>query len=185
VEVLQTHPPCVRAGGRFFAEEGQKEAHYLLGRTLALVRPELAFSQRLAPERLEAVLQAALGLVVPNLRMTVDPRMVEAERRLLERGFSEPARARLSEVARAYLPSAGPGDVRQYLEGAELTAARAGLLAAGECEPVKRMVTGETGSAFRVSSKVKLKELLLFATSEELRELRQAVGTDVEVQVRK
>jgi hypothetical protein len=36
-----------------------------------------------------------------------------------------------------------------------------------------------------VSPKAKLKELLLFSTSEELRELRVAVGTDVEVQVRK
>jgi len=185
VEVLQTHPACVRAGGRFFAEQGQKEAYYLLGRTLALVRPELAFSQRLAPERLEAVVQAALSLVVPNLRFTVDPRMVDAERKLLEKSFSDPARAALAKVARVYLPTATPADVRQYLEGAELTATRAGLFAAAECEPVKRMVQGETGSAFRVSPKVKLKELLLFSTSEELRELRVAVGTDVEVQVRK
>ncbi|HEY0093892.1 MAG TPA: hypothetical protein VGB96_06190, partial [Archangium sp.] len=185
VEVLQTHPACVRAGGRFFAEQGQREAYYLLGRTLALVRPELAMSQRLVPERLEAVVQAALSLVVPNLRFTVDPRLVDAERRVLEKAFSEPARAALAKVARVYLPTATPGDVRQYLEGAELTAARAGLFAAGECEPVKRMVMGETGSAFRVSPKAKLKELLLFATSDEHRELRVAVGTDVEVQVRK
>ncbi len=185
VEVLQTHPACVRAGGRFFAEQGQREAYYLLGRTLALVRPELAMSQRLVPERLEAVVQAALSLVVPNLRFTVDPRLVDAERKVLEKAFSEPGRAALAKVARVYLPTATPADVRQYLEGAELTAARAGLFAAGECEPVKRMVMGETGSAFRVSPKAKLKELLLFATSDELRELRVAVGTDVEVQVRK
>jgi hypothetical protein len=185
VEVLQTHPACVRAGGRFFAEQGQKEAHYLLGRTLALVRPELAFSQRLAPERLEAVVQAALSLVVPNLRFTVDPRLVDAERKVLEKSFSDPARAALAKVARVYLPTATPGDVRQYLEGAELTATRAGFFAASECEPVKRMVLGETGAAFRVAPKAKLKELLLFATSDELRELRVAVGTDVEVQVRK
>ena len=155
----------------------------MLGRAFALVRPELAFSQRLAPERLEAVVQAALGLVVPNLRFTVDPRLVDAERRVLEKAFSDPARAALAKVARVYLPTATPADVRQYLEGVELTAARAGLFAAGECEPVKRMVQEETGSSFRVSPKVKLKELLLFATSEELRELRVAVGTDVEVQV--
>ena len=107
------------------------------------------------------------------------------ERWVLEKAFSDPARAALAKVARVYLPTATPADVRQYLEGVELTAARAGLFAAGECEPVKRMVQEETGSSFRVSPKVKLKELLLFSTSEELRELRVAVGTDVEVQVRK
>ncbi|OJH38275.1 tetratricopeptide repeat protein [Cystobacter ferrugineus] len=185
VEVLQTHPACLRAGGRFFAEQGQKEAYYMLGRTFALVRPELALSQRLAPERLEAVVQAALSLVVPNLRFTVDPRAVDAERRVLEKSVSEQGRAALAKVARVYVPVATPADVRQYLEGVELTAVRAGLLAAGECEPVKRMVLEETGSAFRVSPKAKLQDLLVFATSDELRELRVAIGTDVEVQVKK
>ncbi len=41
---------------------------------------------------------------------------------------------------RAYLPTATPQDVRTWLEGVELTAARAGLFAAGEMEPVHRMV---------------------------------------------
>ncbi|MFP2964371.1 hypothetical protein ACLEPN_43390, partial [Myxococcus sp. 1LA] len=84
-----------------------------------------------------------------------------------------------------WLPTATPQAVRQYLEGAELTAARAGLLAAGEMEPVRRMVQGETGSAFRVPVRNKLRELLVFATSEDLHELRVAVGTHVEVQVRR
>jgi hypothetical protein len=52
-------------------------------------------------------------------------------------------------------------------------------------EPVKRMVSGETGSTFRVPTTTKLRELLMFATSEDLHDLRVAVGTHVEVQVRK
>ncbi|MBJ6762133.1 tetratricopeptide repeat protein [Myxococcaceae bacterium JPH2] len=185
VELLQTHPASVRVGGKYFAEQGQKEVYYLLGRTLALARPELSFSQRVAPERLEAVVQAALTLVVGNVRLTVDPRAVDAERRLLEKSLSEPDRAALAKVARAYLPTATPQDVKNWLEGAELTASRAGLFAAGELEPVRRMVQGETGSAFRVPSRTKLRELLVFATSEDLHDLRVAVGTHVEVQVRR
>ncbi len=185
VELLQTHPASVRVGGKFFAEQGQKEVYYLLGRTLALARPELAFSQRLAPDRLEALLQAALSLVVGQIRPTADPRHFDEARRALEKNLSEPARAALAKAARAYLPTATPMDVRTWLEGVELTAARAGLLAAGEMEPVKRMVTGETGSAFRVPPRTKLRDLLVFATSEDLHELRVALGTHVEVQVRK
>ncbi|NPC73068.1 tetratricopeptide repeat protein [Corallococcus exiguus] len=185
VDLLQTHPACVRVGGKYFAEQGQKEVYYLLGRTLALARAELAFSQRVAPERLEAVVQAALSLVVGNVRYTVDPRLVDVERQLLQKSLSEPDRAALAKVARAYLPTATPQDVRTWLEGAELTASRAGLFAAGELEPVRRMVQGETGSSFRVAPRTKLRELLVFATSEDLHELRVAVGTHVEVQVRK
>ncbi|MDY7229820.1 tetratricopeptide repeat protein [Hyalangium rubrum] len=184
-ELLQTHPACVRVGGKFFAEQGQKEVYYLLGRTLALARPELAFSQRLAPDRLEALLQAALSLVVGQIRPTADPRHFDEARRTLEKSLSEPARAALAKVARAYLPTATPTDVRTWLEGVELTAARAGLFAAGELEPVKRMVTGETGSSFRITPPNKLRDLLVFATSEDLHDLRVAVGTHVEVQVRK
>jgi hypothetical protein len=185
VELLQTHPPAVRVGGKYFAEQGQKEAYYLLGRTLALARPELALSQRVSPERLEAILQAALNLVVGNVRVAESLQLVEAERRLLEKSLTEPDRAALAKVARAWLPTATPQAVRQYLEGAELTAARAGLLAAGELEPVRRMVEGETGSSFRVPVRTKLKELLVFATSEDLHGLRICVGTNVEVQVRR
>ncbi|XXF80470.1 tetratricopeptide repeat protein [Myxococcaceae bacterium GXIMD 01537] len=185
IELLQTHPPCVRVGGKFFAEQGQREVSYLLGRALALARPELAFSQRLAPERLEAVAQAAASLMVGNMRLTADPRLVDAERRQLEKLFSEPARAALTKAARAWLPTATPNDVRNYLEGAELTAARAGLFAAGELEPVHRMVSGETGASFRVPMKSKLRELVVFATSEDLHALRIAVGLNVEIQGRR
>lgn len=184
VELLQTHPAGVRVGGKFFAEQGQKEVYYLLGRTLALARPELAFSQRLAPDRLEALLQAAMTMVV-QIRHTADPRHFAEARQLLEKNLSEPARAALAKVVRAYLPAATPTDVRTWLEGVELTAARAGLFASGEMEPVKRMVTGETGSTFRVPMRTKLRDLLVFATSEDLHDLRVAVGTHVEVQVRK
>jgi tetratricopeptide (TPR) repeat protein len=185
VELLQTHPASVRVGRKFFDEQGQKEVYYLLGRTLALARPELAFSQRLSPDKLEALLQAALSLVARQIQPTVDPRAFDEARRLLEKNLSEPARAALAKVVRAYLPTATPTDIRTWLEGVELTAARAGLFAAGEMEPVHRMVSGETGSASRVTSATKLRDLLVFATSEDLHDLRVAVGTHVEVQVRK
>lgn len=185
VELLQTHPASVRVGGKYFAEQGQKEVYYLLGRTLALARPELAFTQYVPAERLDAILQAALNLVVGNVRIAESLHGVEPERRALEKVLTDLDRAALSKAARAWLPTATPQSVRQFLEGAELTAARAGLFVAGEMEPVRRLVQGETGAAFRVPPRTKLKELLVFATSEEHHRLRVAVGTHVEVQVRR
>ena len=123
--------------------------------------------------------------MVGQIRPTADPRHFAEARQLLEKNLSELARAALAKVARAYLPTATPTDVRTWLVGVELTAARAGLFAAGEMEPVKRVVTGETGSSYRVMPRDKLRDLLVFATSEDLHDLRVAVGTHVEVQVRK
>ncbi len=185
VEICHTEPACLKVGGKFFSETGQKEVYYMLGRALALLRPELALSQRLSAERLEAVFQAALSLSVDRFRFTADPRALDTERRMLEKALPEPARAALSRVTKEYVKSATPADLRNYLEGAELSAVRTGLFVAGEIEPVKKMVLGENGAAFRVQPRSKIRDLMVFALGEDLHALRVAVGTHVEVIARR
>jgi len=185
VEICHTHPVCLKVGGKFFGEHGQKEVYYWLGRTLALMRPELALSQRLSSDRLEALVQAAISLSTNQFAFTANRRAIEIERTALQKTLSEPARASLDRIVRQYLKTAGPRDVAGLIEGAELTAVRTGLFAAGEMEPVKRMVIGETGAAYRVTTAHKIRDLMVFALSEDLHLLRRAVGTQVEVQGRK
>jgi len=185
VEICHTHPVCLKVGGKFFSEQGQKEVYYWLGRTFALVRPELALSQRLSFDRLEALLQAAISLSTNQYAFTANPRAIESERAALEKSLSEPARVALDRIVRQYLTGAAPGDLGSFVEGAELSAVRAGLFVAGEMEPVKKMVSSETGAAYRVPVAQKIRDLMVFAISEDLRELRHAVGTQVEVPTRK
>lgn len=185
LEICHTHPVSLKAGGKFFGETGQKEVYYLLGRTFALLRSELAFSHWLSAERLEAVFQAAISLSVDRFRFTADPKTVEAERRALERTLTEAGRAALARITREYVRGATPNDLRNYLEGAELSGVRAGMFVAGEIEPVKKMVLGETGAAYRVQPRSKIRDLMVFALSEDLHALRAAVATNVEVQARK
>jgi tetratricopeptide (TPR) repeat protein len=180
-EVCFTHPVCLKVGGKFFAESGQKEVYYLLGRTLTLARPELILTQSMAPERLEGVLAAAVALSGGQMRTGVPPQQLEDERRLLEKALSEPARAALARLVREYLKVAKPDDVRRYLEAAELTAARAGAFAAGELEAVRKAVSGELGAAYRIQPKEKLRDLMVFSVSDDLRALRAAVGIQLEV----
>ena len=85
--------------------------------------------------------------------------------------------AQVSEVLR-YCHAEG---IKEYLEGVELTSVRCALFVAGDVEPVKRLVQGESGSAYRVPGKAKIRELMGFAVSEDLAALRTAVGTAVEV----
>ena len=80
---------------------------------------------------------------------------------------------------------ATPNDLRNFLEGAELSATRTGAFVAGEIDPVKRMVLSETGPSFRVQPRSKIRDLMVFALGEDLHALRVAVGTNVEVQLRK
>lgn len=185
VEICHTDPVSLKVGGKFFSETGQKEVYYLLGRTMALLRPELALTQRLSAERLEAVMQAAISLSVDRFRFTADLRAIDTERKLLEKHLTQQARDALARVTRSYVKVATPNDLRNYLEGAELSATRAGAFAAGEIEPVKRMVMAESGGQFRVQPRSKIRDLMVFALGEDLHALRVAVGTSVEVQVRK
>jgi tetratricopeptide (TPR) repeat protein len=185
VEVLHSQPTCLKVGGRFFGEAGQREVQYQLGRAFAQARPELVLTQRLAPERLEAVLQAAALLAVPGFRPTAPPAAVEAERQLLARALTEPARAALARAAREALPHLDAAGLKAFADGAELSAVRAGVLAAGELEPVRKVVQGETGAGARLSTAARLQEVLTFALSEDLRVLREAVGTSVEVQLKR
>ena len=185
IEICQTHPPCLKIGGKFFSEPAQREVYYLIGRTLALLRAELALSQRLAPARLEALFQAAISLSVPNFRVTADRRAVDAERALLERSFAEPARVALDRASREYIRAGALTSIADYLQGAELTAARAGLFVAGEVEAAKKMVTGERGAAYRVDVEAKLRDLISFAVSDDLQALRTAAGNRIEVQLRR
>lgn len=53
-----------------------------------------------------------------------------------------------------------------YLEGAELSATRAGAFVAGDIEPVKKMVLAETGSMYRVQPRSKVWDLMVFALGE-------------------
>lgn len=185
VEICHTDPVALRVGGKFFSEAGQREVYYLLGRTLTLLRPEFILTQRLSGERLEAVLQAAISLSVDRFRFTADLRAIDSERKLLEKHLTPQARDALARVTSEYVKVATPNDLRNFMEGAELTATRVGAFVAGKIEPVKRMVMAETGPHFRVQPRSKIRDLLVFALGPDLHALRVAVGTNVEVQVRK
>ncbi|HMK74061.1 MAG TPA: tetratricopeptide repeat protein, partial [Myxococcaceae bacterium] len=186
IEICHTHPVSLKVGGRFFNEPpGQKDTYALLGRTLAGLRPELVLAQRLLPEQLEAMFQAALALAGFSWRWTAPAAVIESERQKLEPVLTEPARVALMRAAQEVARRGGADSVKDYLEGVELTGVRCALFVAGDVEAVKRLVQGESGSAFRVPGKAKIRELMSFAVSEDLAALRTAVGTAVEVPSRR
>jgi golgin subfamily B member 1 len=188
IEICHTHPVCLKVGGRFFTElskDGQRDTYALLGRTLAGLRPEIALAQRLLPEQLDAVFQAALALAGFSWRWTAPHAVIEAERAKLEPVLPDSARVALARAAQDVIRRGNTDSLKEYLEGADLTGVRCALFVAGDVEPVKRLVQGETGSAFRVPGKAKIRELMTFAVSEDLATLRAAVGTAVEVPSRK
>jgi tetratricopeptide (TPR) repeat protein len=181
VEICHTHPVCLKVGGKFFGEPGQKEAYAMLGRAMAYLRPELALTKRLGTERLRAVIQAAVATAGLPFAYTVPAHVLDAERQALAQALPEPARAALHRAAQAYTRVATPRDVEDFLEAAELSSVRTALFVTGELEPLKKVLQGEPTSGQRLSLAARLKEVQNFALSEDLAVLRRAVGINVEV----
>lgn len=175
-----TWPLSWRAGAAPFKVTSQRELIFSVARSLTWGRPEFALAAMVPAERLEALFQAAMVLVSQKFRHTLDPRLIEPERKLLEKALSEPARATLARIARSYLETETLGDVRAFLEGAELTAARAGLLLSGSVEAAKAQLEKDTGRV-RLPLRTRIRDLLVFTLSEELGELRTELGTEVQV----
>jgi hypothetical protein len=185
LEICHSHPVCLRVGGQFFAEAGQKEVYALIARTLVFLRPELVLFHRLSPQRLEALFQAALGMSVSSYRALANPEAVAQERAVLEKTLSEQARAALVRMAGEYLKTARADDFKRCLVGAELSATRASLLATGDLETVKRAVTNGASVLGWLDGATQLRELMCFAVSADFQALRAAIGVNIEIPARK
>jgi tetratricopeptide (TPR) repeat protein len=181
IDLVHTSPLALKAGGALFKQVQQKELQYLLARTLTFTRPELALAKLLPIERLEALFQAAIVLVAPRFKVTADPRMVEVERQRLERSLTQPAGVALAKLTNLYLKEQSLGDIRAFIEGAELTANRAGLLIAGSIETAKAAMEKDNGMAVKLPLRAKIRDLMVFSLSAEFAQLREALGVNVEV----
>src|SRR5262249_48275487 len=126
---------------------------------------------------------AAILLVAPSFRVTADPRLVEQERRNLEKMLTDPAKGALARLVRTYLKEQALGDIRAFIEGAELTANRAGALLAGNIDLVKAMTEKDPGMATKLPLRSRIRDLMVFCLSEEYAQLRDALGVSVEVYV--
>lgn len=181
-ELMQTEPPSLKLGGRF-ASADPKDRLALISFTVALARPELGWSRRAGRAELELLVSGALTLVTDRLTFSADERAVKRARRQLEKSLSGSGMAALATVARKYAQLARPDDLDTYLEGAELTAARAALFVSADPLAVKRTLIEGRGLFVRVGQKKLVRELLLFALGGELAELRAALEMSVEAEL--
>jgi hypothetical protein len=109
--------------------------------------------------------------------VTADPHLVEKLKRELERTLPENVRKNtLKLLARSYCEVQHPGDVRAYLDGAELTSNRVGALLAGDLELVRRAVIQERPQVSKLREETRIRDLALFCVSEEYATLREKLG---------
>jgi hypothetical protein len=177
IQLVPTDPPGVLATTEMFRDRPKKELWFALGKALAFKRPELFMARLMPHDQLDLVFQAACSVGTSRYVVTADPHLVEKLKRELEKVLPEKVRANtLKLLARKYTEVQHPGDVRAYLDGAELTSNRVGALLAADLEIVRRAVLVEKAQVSKLRDETKLKDLSLFCISEDYSSVREKLG---------
>src|SRR6185436_466273 len=114
VKVVPSWPAYVVVGERLTTEKNLSSLYALIGRGLAQLRPELMMAQLLDGPALELMVEAALSLGDGRYASPVDAKVLKADRKQLEKGFSSEARATLSIVAEKVLAQRRDGDLERF-----------------------------------------------------------------------
>ncbi|HET7826919.1 MAG TPA: tetratricopeptide repeat protein [Anaeromyxobacter sp.] len=177
LQLVPTEPPGMLASQEMFSERPKKELWFAIAKAMAFARRELFLARLMPHDQLDLVFQAACSVGTSRFVVTADPHLVEKLKRELERTLPENVRKNtLKLLARAYCDVQHPGDVRAYLDGAELTSNRVGALLAGDLEVVRRGVVQEKPQVSKLRDDMRLKDLAVFCVSEEYGRLREKLG---------
>ncbi|MFL5271536.1 MAG: tetratricopeptide repeat protein [Anaeromyxobacteraceae bacterium] len=177
IQLVPLAPAAFAAGEELFHERPKKELWFTIAKAMAFLRPELMLTRLMPHDQLDAVFQAAASLGTSRFVVTADPHLVQKLKHRLEKSLSVETRTQtLKKLARAYCDVQHPGDVRAYMDGAELTSNRVGALLAGDLDVVRRMVVAEKAAVSKLKEETRLQDLVLFCTSEEYAALREQLG---------
>jgi tetratricopeptide (TPR) repeat protein len=177
LQLVPTDPPGVLVAEELFSDRPKKELWFALGKALAFRRPELYMARLMPHDQLDLVFQAACSVGTSRFVVTADPHLVAKLKTELEKVLPEKIRTNtLKLLSRQYCDVQHPGDVRAYLDGAELTSNRVGALLAADLETVKRGVLGEKAQVSKLRDETKVKDLSNYCISEEYAVLREQLG---------
>jgi len=177
LQLVPTDPPGLVASADAFRDRPKKELWFSIGKALAFKRPELFLARLMPHDQLEVVFQAACSAGTSRFVVTADPHQVAKVKRELERILPEPVRVNaLKLLARGYTEVQQPGDVRAYLDAAELTSNRVATLLCADLETARRAVLAERPQVSKLRDETKLRDLSNFCISEDYAALREQLG---------
>jgi len=175
-------PPAVVASEEMFKERPKKELWFSIGKVMAFARQELRMARLMPHDQLDVVFQAACSLGTSRFVVTVDPHLVEKLKHRLEKALPELTRTQtLKKLARQYCAVQQAGDVRAYMDAAELTPNRVGALLAGDLGVTRKMLAGEKAQVSKLREETKVRDLAQFCVSDDYALLRERLGLSVVV----
>jgi hypothetical protein len=172
--------PAFVVGAALLQGKQEKELAYVLGKKLALMRPDhLVRWPAVVPQvsELKAYFLAALKLVQPKVPIKADMEQPVADRLELLRRLVPPQNVeQLAEVVRRFIESKAEGDLHRWAKAVDYTSSRAGFLMCNDLEVAAHQIQSEPLAVGFADPKDKVKDLIQWCVSDEYFALRAHLG---------
>jgi hypothetical protein len=182
ISFLHAHTPGIVLGAAALqAELPPQAAAFIAARHLSYYRPGL-YIRHLVPTStgLRAWLFAAIKLISPAFPVAAElSGPVNENLAAIEPVVVGPARELLGSSVTKLLQS-GAIDLKKWVAAVDLSADRAGFIVANDLELVNEMIKAADEASSAVPQKERLKELTLFAVSEEYFAVRHKLGINID-----
>jgi tetratricopeptide (TPR) repeat protein len=157
-------------------------AAFLAAQHLAYLRPGMYLRQLLASgTALKAWLFAAIRLTAPTFPIVAELEgAVDEALSALDVGIQGQIRDHLTRVVSKLLAAGAPLDLKRWVAAVDLTADRAGFLAAHDLDMALQVVRASDTAQAGLSVEERVKELLLYAVSPAYFEVRRHLGITID-----
>jgi hypothetical protein len=169
-------PAGVIVGTDMMSGRNQKELAFMVARTMALLRPEFYLASAFVDTAwLKVFFRAALAITQGSI---VGEDNIEAVQQMV--GFMqrlpEPVKVQIVRAVQALLESGENPDLSAWLRNADHTASRVGLLMSGDLRQAISNLKNEAQPLGKADVKEKVRQLIVFAISDEYFALREELG---------
>jgi tetratricopeptide (TPR) repeat protein len=182
VSFLHAHTPGIVLGAAALAAElPTQAAAFIAARHLSYYRPGM-YIRHLVPTGtgLRAWLFAAIKLITPAFPIAAElTGPVKENLAAIEPAVVGPAREHLASAVTKLL-QAGAIDLKKWVAAVDLSADRAGFVVANDLELCNEMIKAADEASSAVQQKERLKELTLFAVSEDYFAIRKKLGINID-----
>ncbi|MBK8257330.1 MAG: tetratricopeptide repeat protein [Polyangiaceae bacterium] len=182
VAFLHAYQPAIVLGASALVLDlPTQAAAFIAARHLTYYRPGLYLRHLVATgTALRAWLFAAIRMIVPQFPVSAELEgPVRENLNVLEGMVTGQTRDRLASAVTKLL-QAGAIDLKRWVAGVDLTADRAGFVACNDLELASEMIKAADEGSSAVPQKDRLRELVLYSTSEEYFALRRRLGINID-----
>ncbi|MCS6900497.1 MAG: tetratricopeptide repeat protein, partial [Myxococcales bacterium] len=178
---VTNQPPAVVAGQGVLSGMSPLDLLFFCGKHLTLYRGEFFIRTIFATQtELEVILYAGIKIARPDFAL---PAQLQAQVMPVAQVLAskmQPMQVEvLKQAVKLFFEQGAKVNLKKWIQGVELTAARAGLLLCSELDIARKIISAESQLPGDLNPADKIKELLLYSVSSKYFEARKVIGVTI------